>query len=105
VGFTQDNPLSGQVTDVQAALGQVEFDVFPNPTSGELNLDLTQYAGKPVRIELFSLEGKLMKFVEIDEIQTIMEQLDLSSFQRGMYLVRVKSEGLPDATRRVVLSR
>jgi len=105
VGFTQDNPLSGQAADVQPVLGQVEFAVFPNPTSGELNLDLTQYAGKPVRIELYSLEGKLMKFVEIDEVQTIVEQLDLSSIQRGMYLVRVKSEGLPDATRRVVLNR
>jgi hypothetical protein len=105
VGFTQDNPLSGQAADVQPVLGQVEFSVFPNPTNGELNLDLTQYAGKPVRIELFSLEGKLMKFVEIDEVQNIMEQLDLSSFQRGMYLVRVKSEGLPDATRKVVLNR
>jgi len=105
VGFTQDNPISGQAADVQPVLGQVEFAVFPNPTSGELNLDLTQYTGKPVRIELFSLEGKLMKFVEIDEVQTIIEQLDLTAFQNGMYLVKVKSDGLPDATKRVAVTR
>jgi hypothetical protein len=105
VGFTQLNPPSVNNSDVQATLGQIEFDVFPNPTSGQLNIDLTQYAGKPVRIEMYSLEGKLLKFTEMDEVQTTVETLDLSQLQRGMYWVRVKSEGLPDATRKVVLNR
>jgi regulation of enolase protein 1 (concanavalin A-like superfamily) len=111
VSFTGSNGILALPGGGEAALAphssqlEVDFNVYPNPTSGELNLDLTQYAGKPVRIELISLEGKLIKFVEIDEVQTTMEQLDLSSYQRGMYLVRVKSEGLPDATRKVVLNR
>jgi hypothetical protein len=34
-----------------------------------------------------------------------VERLDLSGFSNGMYLIRVKSDGLPDATRRVVVTR
>ena len=82
-----------------------EFSVFPNPTSGELNLDLTQYAGRSVRIELYSTEGRLLQFAEVDEVNTFIEQIELSAYQSGMYLVKVKSEGLPDAIRRVALTR
>ena len=68
-------------------------------------MDLTQYIGWAVRIEVYSLEGKLLQFSEIEEVQATLEGLDLSSLQRGMYLVRGKSEGLPDATRRVAVTR
>jgi regulation of enolase protein 1 (concanavalin A-like superfamily) len=82
-----------------------DFQVYPNPTSGELNVDLTQYAGRSVRLEVYGLTGQLLRFVEIEEVQSAVERIDLSPFQNGMYLVKVKSDGLPDATRRVVLQR
>ncbi len=79
--------------------------VYPNPTDGELNLDLTQYIGRSVRIELYSIEGKLLQFREIEEVQTTMENLNLLQYAGGMYFVKIKSRNLPDATRRVVLQR
>ncbi len=82
-----------------------EFDVYPNPTGGDLNVDLAQYVGRAVRLEVYSLEGKLLQFSELDEVQNTLERLDLKGLQNGMYLVKVKSAGLPDATRRVVLTR
>ncbi|HRK82343.1 MAG TPA: MopE-related protein [Saprospiraceae bacterium] len=102
VSFTQVTPPSVNTINVQPTLGQVEFDVFPNPTSGALNLNLEQYIGRSVRIETYSLEGKLLQFAELDEVQNTLERLDLSRFQNGMYLVKVKSAGLPDVTRRIV---
>jgi hypothetical protein len=56
-------------------------------------------------MEVYSLTGQLLRFVEIEEVQSAVERIDLSPFQNGMYLVKVKSDGLPDATRRVVLQR
>ena len=90
---------------VQAALEQMDFSVYPNPTSGELNVDLGQYTGRSVRLEVYSLEGKLLQFSEIDEVQTTVETLNLVSYRYGMYMVKVKSEGLPDVARRVVVAR
>ena len=78
--------------------------MFPNPTTGELNLDLSAYAGRAVRIEVYSLQGRLLRFAEVEEVHTPVEQLDLSAFVNGMYMVRVKTPGLPDATERVVLN-
>ncbi|MBX2929635.1 MAG: HYR domain-containing protein [Saprospiraceae bacterium] len=81
------------------------FEAYPNPTSGELNVNLAQYLGRAVRVEVYSLTGQLLHFVEIDEVQAVVERLDLSAFTAGMYLVKVKSDGLPDVMRRVVLNR
>ena len=88
------------------------FEVYPNPTSGELNVDLGQYVGRSVRLEVYGLTGQLLRFVEIEEVQTVIEQLDLSALQSGMYLVKVScitrdgiSRELPDATRRIVVTR
>jgi|GEM_PF-4201618 len=83
---------------------EADFSIFPNPTSGELNVDLTQYIGREVRIEVYSLESRLMQFSEVDEVQTAVEKLNLAGFRSGMYLIKVKSNGLPDVTRRVVLA-
>jgi hypothetical protein len=105
VSFAQVNPNVGGQAQIQPTLGQVEFDVFPNPTSGELNLDLTRYIGRSVRIETYSLEGKLLQSSEIEEVQAAVEQLNLKSLSGGMYLVKLKSAGLPDATRRIVVNR
>ncbi len=82
-----------------------EFDLYPNPTGGQLNLNLNQYIGRAVRIEVYSLEGKLVQFSEIDSVHMPVEIFELNSHTRGMYLVKVKSEGLPDAVKLVVLNR
>jgi hypothetical protein len=111
VGFTGSNvPPMVELGIGHAGRGEgIEaphsFEAYPNPTSGELNVDLAQYVGRTVRLELYSLTGQLLRFAEIDEVQTTLERLDLSAFQSGMYLVKVKSDGLPDATRRIVVTR
>lgn len=70
-----------------------------------LNLDLGQYAGRQVRIEVYNLPGELLQFSEVPEVHVPIEQLDLSNFIGGMYLIRVKSPGWPDAVQRAVLVR
>ncbi len=91
-------PITQDVPDMEMAH---EVSLFPNPSTGELNVDLPSYAGRAVRLEIYSLQGRLLHFAEIQEVQTI-ERLDLSAYPSGMYLLKVKSEGLPDVVKRVV---
>lgn len=107
VSVTGGGALIAPVTTAQAidAPAMPEVAVFPNPSNGTLNIDLAQYAGRAVRLELFSAQGQLLKTVEIDEVQTQIEQMNLSAFENGMYMLRVQSEGLPEVSRRVVLSK
>ncbi len=94
-----------QLGGLEGSIEPYGFEAYPNPTLGELNVNLAQYLGRTVQVELYSLTGELLRRVEIEEVQTSTEQLDLSALQSGMYLIKVKTDGLPDATRRVVLAR
>lgn len=95
--------LPGSEPAPHYSLPSAGFEVFPNPTTGELSVDLTHYTGRALRIEVYSLEGRLLRFAEVEEVQTPVERMDLSAFTAGMYMIKVKTEGLPDVTRRVVL--
>lgn len=90
---------------IQPEPAPLEFSVYPNPTSGELNLEWSAYAGRPVRIEVLNAQGQLLKFAEFDEVTTSTGQLDISRYPDGIYMVRITSEGLPDASSRVVLDK
>lgn len=47
---------------------QLDFSVYPNPTSGELNVDLKGYIGRNAQIELYSVEVKLLQLIQLDEV-------------------------------------
>jgi|GEM_PF-2002356 regulation of enolase protein 1 (concanavalin A-like superfamily) len=83
---------------------QPDFSVFPNPTKGEVTLNLSAYANRMTRIEVYDAQGRMLKTIETDTAETMTERLDLSAYQTGIYLIRVKAEGVPDATKRVVVN-
>jgi hypothetical protein len=106
IGGIGDTPtISRPVMDDVAAewVQPADFSVYPNPTSGELNVDLTHYSGRAVSIELFNMQGQLLHVSRLDVADDVIEKIDLSGYSQGLYQVRVKSEGTPDITRRVVL--
>ncbi|MBK8702681.1 MAG: T9SS type A sorting domain-containing protein [Saprospiraceae bacterium] len=84
---------------------ETSFSVFPNPTSGELNVNLSEYEGKKISLEVLNLQGQVIHSQEIDEVQTWVMPLNLDVSYRGMYLLRVRSEGIADAVQRFVIQR
>jgi hypothetical protein len=93
------------VSEVTFSDFQPNFSVYPNPTAGELNIDMREYIGKNVQIELYSLEGKLMQLIQLDEILQSTQTLLLDRYASGMYFVKLSSAGLPDVTKRIVLTK
>ncbi|MBL7792678.1 MAG: T9SS type A sorting domain-containing protein [Saprospiraceae bacterium] len=76
-----------------------EVSIFPNPATGVVNIDLTAYAGRPVRLEVCNLFGQVMHYVDIDEVQHDLVNMDLSGYAKGAYLIRVISGGAPTVTK------
>ncbi|HEY4785159.1 MAG TPA: T9SS type A sorting domain-containing protein [Bacteroidales bacterium] len=68
-----------------------EFNVFPNPTSGFFTI-LTDIPIKVNKIEIYSIEGTLVKCFEKDLV--LPYTCDISNLINGMYLVRVVSDKL-----------
>lgn len=110
--FANVSVSGGNVTqpipDNNIALNQVktqnaELSVFPNPGSGEINLDLSLYTGKSVVIEVVSLQGQILLQREIDEVIHRTENINLTQQVSGTYIVRVKSDAMPDKTKTIIL--
>jgi len=59
----------------------VALNIFPNPTSDFLNVNINAYGGT---IEIYSISGKLMNKTLV---QTGQNQIDCSGFESGVYVL------------------
>jgi hypothetical protein len=75
-----------------------DFKVFPNPTEGEVWIDLGKQF-KLVEVEIYDLSGRMVKSKSIQDTSLI--QLDLS-FEKGTYQMLIISDGHPAFVRLVV---
>ena len=62
------------------------LSIYPNPTNGLLTIETTN--PKPHTIEIHSLNGQLLYRTKLER-PTL--QIDLSSFQKGLYFITVRS--------------
>ncbi|MFY0592860.1 T9SS type A sorting domain-containing protein [Roseivirga sp.] len=70
---------------------KVKVEVFPNPTSDFLNIDLSDLELVKPKIEIRSIIGKKIK-VNLEKNGTKKYKIDVESFPRGYYLVLVMDD-------------
>ncbi len=83
-------------------IGWKDLTVKPNPTTGQIELDMTSFKNNEKQLEIYNSQGKLVKTEWIDQHCEYLN-LDLSAYVNGVYLIRLRSEGLPDVSKRMVL--
>jgi hypothetical protein len=89
--------------NTEAAFEPMDFVVFPNPATEDVTIDMINYVGRSATIELLNLNGQLLHAVEIDEVRTPAVPFSLRNTPAaGLYLIKVRSAGLPDVAKRVV---
>jgi hypothetical protein len=66
--------------------------MYPNPTTGTVNIQISQYVGK-VNIQVSDLSGKVIYALKGADFNG-NKSLDLSSLARGIYIVTVKGDDL-----------
>lgn len=96
-------PLIAPGTGSVVAFEAPDFQAYPNPTTGELTLDLQAFANRTVRLEITNVHGQTLNVLKLNPAAGHTERLDLSQFQAGIYLIAAKSEGWPAVVKRVVL--
>ncbi len=63
-------------------------NIFPNPTSEIVNLDIEKYEG--IIFHLFTLEGKLLNQAVLTEKKTT---LNVADYPKGTYLLKLSTSG------------
>ena len=66
------------------------LNVYPNPTSGLLNLDLEHDPGRETRVSFYSLSGRLVSNTAVITQQSVF---DLGAFSKGFYLMVLTEKG------------
>ncbi len=83
------------------------INVYPNPTSGPLTIELSEYPGHKSIVVLSSIDGKSsqkLNPVSYSE-EAVLYEVSEGSLPNGVYFLTIKSEGRMDEVRRVVVVR
>ncbi len=80
-----------------------DFMVYPNPTTGRVFLNINSHTSENLRADVTDVTGRM---VLSEPIQTndgaTVHALDLSSFEKGTYLVQLKGENFYEVKKIVV---
>ena len=71
----------------------IDFDVFPNPATNLVNVNLATYLGKAVDLTVYNSLGQVVKFIQLDDVQYQTEQIQVAELQNGSYYIEVRTEG------------
>ncbi len=122
VGY-DDKPITGENyyrvvaylkdgTKVETELKNVDFsnldelNVYPNPASDELNIDLSKFGHEsnpePTTIYLYDSFGRILATQQMD-FATKNARIDVSQYPSGRYLIRVAANGREGITKQVMI--
>ncbi|MEL6923546.1 MAG: T9SS type A sorting domain-containing protein, partial [Bacteroidota bacterium] len=82
----------------------IPLNLYPNPATEFTWLDLSRYAGQPVRLTIVNTLGVAVQTIEIDEADEAPLRLDLSRYSNGAYTVFIQSDEKP-VSRKLIISR
>jgi hypothetical protein len=90
--FTMPTAGPNCVLAVQNFENESVMKMFPNPTDGAINIQISQYTGKAT-IQVSDLTGRVIYSIKDIDYQG-NKALDLSSLAKGIYIISVKGDGL-----------
>lgn len=98
-GFHQPNLV---VTSVDNELATYSVTLSPNPTVDLLQLDIQNKLNEVLFIDLYTIEGKLIKSQQINS--TTHLQIDMGTYTTGPYQLSIKNNSGKIKTFRIVKS-
>lgn len=101
---SQSSQVSVNVTSISEIEKVGITAIYPNPTSGELNIQFSDNQSN-VRLELYDISGKLVKHYSLNSIApNSVETFNLDNVVNGVYTLRILTNE-NQATYRVVMTR
>jgi hypothetical protein len=80
------------------------FEISPNPTTGFINVNLGEFVGSDVKIEVFSVTGQLMTSQLVADKSINQIEMNINNLSDGVYLIKA-SNGEVAKSKKVVLQK
>ena len=96
--FYLDNIKIGEAADLMLSNTTIasRFSIFPNPTDGKIFIELNNLVNKEVEVKLVNILGEEVMYLFGDEIKSsyyMLNNIDLSHLETGIYFVKVVVDG------------
>ena len=75
--------------------GVEDISLYPNPTSGLVNLDIELTTLMDVHTRVMDMGGRIIFELDRPNALTLKEQFDLSTHPTGLYIIQVVADGKP----------
>jgi uncharacterized delta-60 repeat protein len=79
--------------------------VFPNPTTAEVLIDLSDFRTTEMQVAIFDQLGRQLQLLQVSPADVPWQRVDLSAYPAGVYIVKMSAEGQPVQTERIILQR
>lgn len=79
--------------------------VYPNPADDYTDINLAEYEGQAVTIFVYNELGVQQLITQIDNANAQPVRLDLTEMKKGLYSIRIISEGKKDLVRKLVIMK
>ncbi|HTA60849.1 MAG TPA: T9SS type A sorting domain-containing protein [Bacteroidia bacterium] len=92
-------------TFVRNTAGSTKFNVYPNPSTGKVNISIKNFSVPSIDVEIMDVFGNTIwsSNIELSDGNSLQE-VDLSMFDAGVYFVRT-SDGTAFYNQRLIISR
>ena len=91
--------LSDEVQQLSPA-SKATFAVYPNPSSGLVQLQLENDEIRTSEIEIYNTQGQLVRRLITQENSIVF---DLTDLQGGLYIIKVRQAGKATQAKRIIL--
>lgn len=85
----------GMLVAADETYGVEAISLYPNPTTGLVNLDIDLTNTMNIQSRVMDLSGRVVLAREHANVLNLKEQLDLSNQPDGMYIVQIVADGKP----------
>jgi hypothetical protein len=89
------NNVSHIISAIAELKGASAFSLFPNPSTGVINIDYSLAANATLSFEVYNMLGELHHAVQAQKLNAgaYRTQINTSAFAAGVYFVAVKDDG------------
>ena len=84
-------PLFAPNVPFDIAEQEQQVEVFPNPATDELMVNLRPFIGQKATLSIVTINGQTLELIRIGEIEDMHKRLDVSALNNGAYILRIES--------------
>lgn len=80
-----------EFVSVEEELGALVFELYPNPSNDIFHLHVELAKRKDMELQVMDLSGRTLYRAEQRSTQNFKEDIDLSTYPKGIYLMKIRS--------------